>query len=502
MADRMKKDGFFDKMKDNGIALAYGDVTLRTCYSEVDLEDIALETYFSRHVALKCPIVSSPMDTITKHEMAIAIARLGGLGIIHKNLTPKVQATEVAKVKYNLNGLIKRPICVQSDVTVESVLQMIAEKDYNFRSFPVLDSSGKLVGIISGSDFTFCMDTATLVKDAMSDVVLTASSKTDQKAALDIMVEKSKKVLPLLDDDGCIYGMYSLTDVIRNIRDDSPLFNTDKGGRLRVGGAVGVGDDAMHRAELMIKKGVDVLVIDTAHGDSKNVINTLRELKISFPDIDVVVGNVSEPESAARLANEGADGIKVGQGPGSICTTRIVAGVGCPQQTAVYECAKAVRGRGIPVCADGGIKYSGDVVKALAAGADNVMLGSVLAGTKETPGDTIIKDGVQVKVYRGMGSIDAMTANKGSRERYGQKDETEDKLVPEGITGTVPYKSEVEKTIYQLTGGVKSGMGYLGSKNIPELQKRADFHRVLPAGIAESHPHSLRSIQETTNYSR
>jgi len=496
----MKKDLFFENMDDLGIALSYEDATLRTCQSEVSLSEIDLSSKFSRRVPLNMPIISSPMDTVTEHKMAIEMAKLGGLGIIHRNLSPEEQATEIARVKFVLNGLILKPICVNMNDSIESILRMKDSKDFDFASFPVLDSDGKFIGLLTGNDFDFCTDNSVRAFDIMSDNIQTASGEISLSDAYAQMLKNKKKILPLIGSRGEITGMYVFSDLKRIMTGGSPLFNIDSKGNLRVGGTVGVGQEALKRAELMANKGVDVLVIDTAHGDSKNVYDTLKELRSTFSDIDIVVGNVSEPESAQRLVEGGADGIKVGQGPGSICTTRVVAGVGCPQLTAVYECSKAIRGSGVPICADGGIKYSGHVVKALAAGASNVMLGSELAGTKETPGDTIIRNGVQVKIYRGMGSEEAMKESKSSRERYGQSNQRVDKLVPEGLSGTVAYKREVANTIFLHEGGLRSGMGYLGAKNIEQLQENANFRRVLPAGQAESHPHSLLSAEEAPNY--
>jgi IMP dehydrogenase len=496
----LKRDQFFDNMEKLGLAMSYGDVTLRTQYSDIILGEVDLSTRFSRKVPLKCPIVSSPMDTVTEYKMAIEMAKLGGLGIIHRNLMPVDQASEVARVKFYLNGLILKPVCVKLDETIGSIIKMVEEKDFAFRTFPVIDNDGKFVGLLTGNDFEFCIDHTLTAKDVMSKNLLTAPIDVTLKDAYQKMLVNKKKVLPLIDVKGGLSGMYIFSDVKRIMTDGLPQYNTDSKGNLRVGATVGVGDEAIERAELMTNKNVDVIVIDTAHGDSKAVYDTLKELKNNFSGLDIVVGNVSEAESAKRLADAGADGIKVGQGPGSICTTRVVAGVGCPQVTAVHECSKAIRGSGVPVCADGGIKYSGDVAKAIGAGGDTVMLGGTLAGTKESPGKTIINQGVTVKVYRGMGSQEAMESSKASRERYGQTDNKSDKLVPEGVSGVVLYQGKVANTIFQFIGGLRSGMGYLGADSIKSLQEKAVFHRVLPAGQAESHPHSIAITKEAPNY--
>lgn len=496
----MERDVFFDKMEKLGLALSFDDVTLRTRYSEIKLREVNLSTKFSRNVPLKCPIISSPMDTVTEHRMAIEMAKLGGLGIIHRNLSPKDQAAEVARVKFYLNGLILKPISVKMNETIGDIVKMIKERDFAFNSFPVVDENEKFVGLLTGNDFEFCVDYALEAKEVMSKNLLTAPEGISLEEAYKKMLTNKKKVLPLIDQNGSLSGMYVFSDVKRIMTDGLPLYNVDSKGNLRVGATVGVGDEAIERAELMINKGVDVIVIDTAHGDSKAVYDTLIELKNNFSELDIVVGNISEAESAKNLVDAGVDGIKVGQGPGSICTTRIVAGVGCPQISAVHECSKAIRGSQVPVCADGGIKYSGDVVKAIAAGGDSVMLGGALAGTKESPGKTIVRQGVTVKVYRGMGSQEAMEASKASRERYGQAEEKIDKLVPEGVSGVVPYKGEVAKTIFQFVGGLRSGMGYLGAESIESLQEKAAFHRVLPAGQVESHPHNVVMTEEAPNY--
>jgi IMP dehydrogenase len=497
-----KKDNFFEKIEKLGLALSYGDVRLKTAYSEVAPSEVNLKTKFSRRVALNCPLISSPMDMITEHKMAIALAKAGGLGIIHRALKPKDQAKEVSRVKFYLHGLIEKPICLSTQETIKNVLKTAEEKDYSFHSYPVVDARGRLVGLVSNNDIEFCINHNLKVGQIMTKAkeLITAVGQISLKQAFAIMQKNKKKILPLVDKQNKLTGMYVYSDVKRIITGGSPYYNVDDNGNLKVGAAVGVGTDALARAEMLNERGVDVLVIDTAHGDSKAVLETLRELKRKYSKIDVVVGNVSEAESAVRLAKAGADGIKVGQGPGSICTTRVVAGIGCPQVTAVYNCARALRGSGAPVCADGGIEYSGDITVAIAAGADSVMLGKMFSGTSETPGEVFIKNGLPVKQYRGMGSLAAMQANQASRERYGQKDLAKDKLVPEGIEAVVPFKGDVAKIIFQILGGLRSGLGYTGAANIAELQAKADFYYISSAGLSESHPHGVTMEKEAPNY--
>lgn len=497
-----KKDIFFDKIEALGLALSYGDVRLKTSHSEIAPNETSLKSRFSRRVPLNCPLISSPMDMVTEHKMAIALAMAGGLGIIHRALTPKDQAKEVSRVKFYLNGLIEKPICLSLNQTVKEVLKLIEEKKYTFRSFPVLDARGNLLGIVSSRDLEFCPDNKYRVSRVMTKTkdAVTAKGGISFKEAFAIMRKNKKKILPLINSQKKLVGMYVYSDVKRILTGDSPLINTDLNGNLRVGAAVGVGKDAFFRAEQLAERGVDVLVIDTAHGDSRAVLETLKQLKKDYPKIDVVAGNVSEAESAKRLAVAGADGIKVGQGPGSICTTRVVAGIGCPQVTAIYNCSRALRGTGVPVCADGGIEYSGDITVALAAGADSVMLGKMLAGTDEAPGEVFIRNGMPVKQYRGMGSLAAMQASRASRERYSQAETDKDKLVPEGVEAVIPYKGEVANIIFQTLGGLRSGLGYIGAADLNELQAKADFYYISAAGLSESHPHGITMEKEAPNY--
>ncbi|MBI4708747.1 MAG: IMP dehydrogenase [Candidatus Portnoybacteria bacterium] len=487
-------------MEGLGLALSYDDVRLRTGHSKIAPADVDLTTKFSRNITLKCPLASAPMDTVTTHHMAIELAKLGGIGIIHRGFSPSQQAHEVARVKFYLNGLIEKPICVNENETMENIKRRQEEKGYSFHSFPVVNGNGILVGLLTNNDFEFCIDQSAFAKKVMSKELVIAKKGTTINEAFQIMQKSKKKVLPLVDSQKKLAGMYVFSDVKRIVSGGSSNYNLDKNGQLRVGAAVGVGSEALERIEMLTGRGVDVIVVDTAHGDSQPALEILKQAKKQFPALDIVVGNISEPESAKRLALAGADGIKVGQGPGSICTTRIVAGIGCPQLTAVYNCSKAVRGSGIPVCADGGIRYSGDISIAIGAGADSVMLGNLLAGTKEAPGEMVIIQGVPYKNYRGMGSLGAMQESKAARERYRQPDGAKNKLVPEGVEGAVPYKGEVAEIIYQLLGGLRSGMGYVGAANIKELQDKADFYRISGGGLDESHPHNITITKEPPNY--
>lgn len=494
----MKKDAFFEKMVASGIALTYNELRLKTGYSEINPAEASLESWFSRNTPLHVPILSAAMDTVTEVPMAIEMAKNGGLGIIHRALSLEDQASKVKRVKLHLNGRIDNPICVNMNDTIAEIEERKERKKFTFNSFPVLDGEGKIVGLLTQNDFDLTDDNSLPAYKAMTPFadLITAESDTTLEQAYVLLRQARKKVLPLINDSGGITGMYVLTDVKRLLKGSSTLFNIDQGGHLRVGAAIGADENEFDRAVALIKAGCDVLVIDTAHGDSKNVYSMIRKLKAQYPSTDIVAGNVSEGNSAKQLADAGVDGIKVGQGPGSICTTRIVAGIGCPQATAVYECAKAVRGTGIPVCADGGIKYSGDVTIALGLGAHSVMLGRVLAGTDEAPGEIRETFQGRMKVYRGMGSRAAMMASRASRERYRQGDNIE-KLVPEGVESIVPYDGEVSIILTKFIGGLRSGMGYVGAGTIKELQEKADFWRISSAGFEESRPHDVIVTEST-----
>jgi IMP dehydrogenase len=495
-------DAFFQKMDALALALTYDDVRLKTAYSEVDPREVNIETRFSRNIPLKCPIVSAAMDTVTESRMAIALAKIGGIGVIHKALQPEAQASQVKRVKLHLNGLIEKPVTVSEHRTIQAIEEMRREKDYGFNTFPVVNNDEKLIGLLTRNDFDFCENWQLTAGEAMTPLaeLTTAPLGTNLETAYKTMRDARKKVLPLITPTGGVGGMFVFSDAKRLSKSSSlSRHNVDANGHLRVAAAIGTGEAEIARAELLIKAGCDVIVIDTAHGDSKNVYDTLKVFKKLYPSIDIVVGNISEPESAARLADAGADGIKVGQGPGSICTTRIIAGVGCPQVTAVYNCAHAVRGQNIPICADGGIRNSGDIPIAIAAGADCVMLGRGLAGTTETPGSVKETPKGRVKIYRGMGSLGAMQASKASRERYRQGDVASDKLVPEGVETIVPYQGDAEPVIFRQIGGLRAGMGYTGSGSIRELQENGDFRRMSGAGLTESHPHDVTIIESNHN---
>ncbi|MBI2044916.1 IMP dehydrogenase [Candidatus Pacearchaeota archaeon] len=496
----MKDKFVLDESSKKGIALTFDDVRLRTGYSEVLPDNVDIGSRFSRNVSLKAPIVSAAMDTVTEYKMAIQIAKLGGIGVIHRNLSVEEQAFNVSKVKHHLNGLIEKPVCVFENDSIKSIFDRIEEKKFTFRSFPVLNNELKIVGLITRNDFDFCDSLDCSAKDIMSIDLLTAPQETTVEEAFVIMKKEKKKVLPLIDGNGFLAGMYSFSDVKRVKTGALSSYNLDSKGRLRVAAAVGVGEEALRRVRALVEKDVDVIVIDTAHGDTKLVIDTLKKIKSEFA-VDVVVGNVSVGESARRLAEAGADGIKVGQGGGSICTTRIIAGIGRPQVSAIYDCAKAVESFGIPICADGGLRHSGDIPIAIAAGAHSVMMGSMLAGTEEAPGEVVFYQGRKWKVYRGMGSLEAMKSNESSRERYLQG-EGKKQIIPEGVEGLVPCKGNVEETIFQYLGGLRRGMGYAGANTIEELREKGEFDQISLAGIQESHTHDVLITKDSPNYTK
>lgn len=498
----LPKDVFFAAMERQQVSLTYDDVRLRSGESNLMPAEVDLETRFSRNVPLRIPIVSAAMDTVTEDTLAIALAQLGGLGIIHRGLSAEEQASQVVRVKYHLNGRIEKPICVQETDPIEQILMRRDERRFRFHTFPVLNGEGKLTGILTENDFDFCEDTKLLAREVMTRDPITVSSADGLtvQTAYDKMMELKKKVLPVIDELGIVVGLYIFSDVKARVKGSTAGYNLDNRGQLRVGAAIGTSPSDLERAQRLVEKNVDVLVIDTAHGDSAPVYSMLRELKRIYESVDIVVGNVSEPQSARRLLNAGADGIKVGQGPGSICTTRIVAGIGCPQVTAIYECSKALRGSDVPICADGGLKHPGDIPIALGAGAYSVMMGSMLAATHEAPGEIIHHEGRQWKGYRGMGSEGAMKDSAASRERYRQAEGKT--LVPEGVEAMVPYKGPLAPVIAQYIGGLRAGMGYVGAANIDELQRIANFRRLTGAGIAESHVHDVTMIKEPANYKK
>ena len=488
-------DFIADKIVMDG--LTYDDVLLVPAYSEVLPRTVQLSTKFSRNIDLHIPFVTAAMDTVTESAMAIAIAREGGIGVIHKNMGIEEQARQVAIVKRAENGMIYDPVTIQRGRTVGDALALMAE--YHIGGIPVVDNDKHLVGIVTNRDLRFERDLNKLVEEVMtSENLVTTTQQADLAAATLILQENKIEKLPVVDKDGRLVGLITYKDITK--AKDKPMACKDSKGRLRVAAGVGVTADTMERMNALIQAGADAIVIDTAHGHSKFVIEKLREAKATFSDVDIVVGNVATGAAARMLAEAGADAVKVGIGPGSICTTRVVAGVGVPQLSAIYDVATALQGTGVPLIADGGLRYSGDVVKALAAGGYSVMIGSLVAGTEESPGETIIFNGRKFKTYRGMGSLEAM--ENGSKDRYFQSGVVEvKKLVPEGIAGRVPYKGSVQEVIYQLVGGLRSGMGYCGANTIEELHN-AKFTRITNAGVLESHPHDITITSEAPNYSR
>ncbi|MBQ8968542.1 MAG: IMP dehydrogenase [Bacteroidaceae bacterium] len=477
--------------------LTYDDVLLVPAYSEVLPRTVDLTTKFSRNIELKIPFISAAMDTVTESTMAIAIAREGGIGVIHKNMPIEEQARQVAIVKRAENGMIYDPVTIRRGRTVADALELMSE--YHIGGIPVVDEENHLVGIVTNRDLRFELNQNRPIDEVMThDHLVTTHAQTDLFGAAQILQENKIEKLPVVDEENHLVGLITYKDITK--AKDKPMACKDQKGRLRVAAGVGVTDDTLQRMRALVEAGVDAIVIDTAHGHSRFVIEKLREAKQAFPGVDIVVGNVATGEAARMLVEAGADGVKVGIGPGSICTTRVVAGVGVPQLSAVYDVAQALEGTGVPLIADGGLRYSGDVVKALAAGGYSVMIGSLIAGTEESPGDTIIYNGRKFKSYRGMGSLEAMEC--GSKDRYfqsGVKDAK--KLVPEGIAGRVPYKGTVQEVIYQLIGGLRSGMGYCGAQDIQALH-RARFVRITGAGVLESHPHDVTITSEAPNYSR
>lgn len=476
--------------------LTYDDVLLVPAFSEVLPRDVSIQSYFSKNIILQTPVVSAAMDTVTESDMAIAMAREGGIGVLHKNMSIEQQAAEVKRVKRSESGMIIDPITLTKDRTVAQAKSLM--KQFSIGGIPVINEIGELIGIVTNRDLRFEKDNNRLIADVMTkEHLVTAREGTSLKEAEVILQNNKIEKLPVVNASNKLVGLITFRDIIKV--SENPYANKDTFGRLRVAAAIGVSGDTLDRARALVKMGVDALVIDTAHGHSKGVIDLLKIIKKEFPGTDIVVGNIATGEAARYLVDAGADAVKVGIGPGSICTTRVVAGVGFPQLSAIIEVAKAIKGSGVPIIADGGIRYTGDIPKAIAAGADCVMLGSLLAGTKESPGETIIFEGRNFKSYRGMGSVEAMTA--GSKDRYFQ-DVEEDikKLVPEGIVGRVPYKGEVFETMHQFIGGLRAGMGYCGSKDIA-AHKEAKFVRITSSGIRESHPHNVTITKEAPNYS-
>ena len=488
VADKIVMDG-----------LTYDDLLLIPAYSDVLPKTVTLKTKFSRNIELNIPFVTAAMDTVTEAAMAIAIAREGGIGVIHKNMSIEEQAHEVAVVKRAENGMIYDPVTIRKGRTVKDALAMM--HDYHIGGIPVVDDDNRLVGIVTNRDLRFEHRLDKKIDEVMtSENLVVTHQQTDLAAAAQILQENKIEKLPVVDANNRIVGLITYKDITK--AKDKPMACKDEKGRLRVAAGVGVTADTLDRMKALVEAGADAIVIDTAHGHSKYVVEKLVEAKRAFPNVDIVVGNVATGEAAKLLVEHGADAVKVGIGPGSICTTRVVAGVGVPQLSAIYSVFDALKGTGVPLIADGGLRYSGDVVKALAAGGSSVMIGSLVAGTEESPGETIIFNGRKFKTYRGMGSMEAMEQKNGSKDRYFQGDTLEaKKLVPEGIAGRVPYKGTVQEVIYQLIGGLRSGMGYCGANDIVSLHN-AKFTRITNAGVLESHPHDITITSEAPNYSR
>ncbi|MFC6096141.1 IMP dehydrogenase [Flavobacterium qiangtangense] len=481
-----------------GEGLTYDDVLLIPNYSEILPREVSIQSKFSRNITLNVPIVSAAMDTVTESAMAIAMAQEGGIGVLHKNMTIEQQAAEVRKVKRAESGMIIDPVTLPLTATVGDAKQVMRE--YSIGGIPVVDENQTLKGIVTNRDLRFEKNNSRSILEVMTtENLVTAGEGTTLEVAEGILQKNKIEKLPVVNADYKLVGLITFRDITKLTQ--KPIANKDRFGRLRVAAALGVTADAVDRAAALVAAGVDAVIIDTAHGHTKGVVDVLKLVKNKFPDLDVIVGNIATPEAAQYLVENGADGVKVGIGPGSICTTRVVAGVGFPQFSAVLEVAAAIKGSGVPVIADGGIRYTGDIPKAIAAGADCVMLGSLLAGTKESPGETIIFEGRKFKSYRGMGSVEAM--QEGSKDRYFQDVEDDiKKLVPEGIVGRVPYKGELFESMLQFIGGLRAGMGYCGSKNIETLQETGRFVRITASGIGESHPHNVTITKEAPNYSR
>lgn len=485
-----------DASKLVGEGLTYDDVLLIPAYSEVLPSQVSIATRFTRNITLNTPIISAAMDTVTESALAIAMAQQGGIGVIHKNMSIEGQAKEVRKVKRSESGMIQDPVTLNRDAIVGDALYLMSENKIG--GIPVIDDNGMLTGIVTNRDLRFIKELKKPVTEVMtSKNLVTVKKGTSLKKAEKILQKYKIEKLPVVDDDDRLVGLITYRDIIK--LKEHPNSCKDKFGRLRVAAALGVTSDIVERAKALYNAGVDAVVIDTAHGHTASVVEKLKEVKNAFPDLEVIVGNIATAAAARALVDNGADAVKVGIGPGSICTTRVIAGVGVPQLTAIYDVAKELEGTDVPIIADGGIRFTGDIVKAIAAGASSIMIGSMLAGVEESPGETIIYEGRKFKAYRGMGSIEAM--QKGSKDRYFQSDEMDvSKLVPEGISGRVPYKGTLQEVVYQIIGGLQAGMGYCGAPDIKAL-KQAQFVRITAAGVRESHPHDVSITREAPNYS-
>ncbi|MEM8506453.1 MAG: IMP dehydrogenase [Bacteroidota bacterium] len=488
----------FHQNKIVGEGLTYDDVLLVPGYSEILPREVDITSRFTRNIPINVPVVSAAMDTVTESQMAIAMAREGGIGVLHKNMTIAQQANKVRKVKRAESGMIMDPVTLPLDAIVRDAKASM--KEHSIGGIPIVDKSGKLVGIVTNRDLRFERNNDRPIAEVMtSENLVTADVGTTLTEAEDILQANKIEKLPVVDKANILVGLITFRDITKLTQ--KPIANKDRYGRLRVAAAIGVTRDAVDRAGALVKAGVDAIVIDTAHGHTKGVVGALKEVKAAYADLDVIVGNIATAEAARYLVDAGADAVKVGIGPGSICTTRVVAGVGFPQFSAVLEVASSIKGSGVPVIADGGVRYTGDIPKAIAAGADSVMLGSLLAGTEESPGETIIYEGRKFKSYRGMGSVEAM--KEGSKDRYFQDVEDDiKKLVPEGIVGRVPYKGGLYESMHQFIGGLRAGMGYCGAKDISTLQESGRFVKITSSGIHESHPHDVTITKESPNYSR
>lgn len=486
-----------DSAKFYGEGLTYDDVLLVPAFSQVLPRDVSIQSKFSRNISLNTPIISAAMDTVTESQMAIAMAREGGIGVLHKNMTIEEQALKVRAVKRAESGMIMDPVTLPLDSLVKDAKENM--RQYKIGGIPIVDGSGKLAGIVTNRDLRFEKNNERPITEVMTkENLITVTKNTSLADAEEILQRHKIEKLPVIDDQKNLVGLITFRDITKHT--DKPISNKDSYGRLRVAAAVGVTPDIVERTEALVKGGVDAVVIDTAHGHTKGVVEALSKVKKVYPDLDVVVGNIATAEAAKYLVDNGADAVKVGIGPGSICTTRVIAGVGFPQLSAIMDVSKAIKGSSVPIIADGGIRYTGDIPKAIAAGADSVMLGSLLAGTQESPGETVIFEGRKFKTYRGMGSLEAM--NKGSKDRYFQDVEDDiKKLVPEGIVGRVPYKGELFESIHQFLGGLRAGMGYCGTDTIEKLQESGRFVKITASGIRESHPHNIRITKEAPNYS-
>ncbi|HBF34644.1 TPA: IMP dehydrogenase [Candidatus Sumerlaeota bacterium] len=489
-------DKFFEHFQYT--ALSYDDVTLVTQYADFLPNETNLSTRLTRNVTMNIPFVSAAMDTVTEAGMAVAMALNGGIGIIHKNLDPETQRTHVKRVKYYLNGFLRKARTMRPEDTVADLYRVKDEKHWTFHTFPILDADRKLVGMIAKRELKYSDDPQQKLGDIMTRDLRTSPAGTTIEQAHETMRQYKISVLPVVNDAGEFEGMYCYRDVEDILKGNHPLYNRDANHKLRCGAAVG--PNTHERVEILMEADVDVLVVDTAHGHTKGVIDMVKWIKQKYPQVDVIAGNVAAPEGVKALCEAGADAVKIGVGPGSICTTRVVAGVGVPQLTAVYQCAKEAAKFNVPVIADGGIRYSGDVAKALAAGASSIMMGGVLAGTEESPGERMLYNGRQYVIYRGMGSLEAMAQRNGSADRYGQAGVQAEKMVPEGVEGMVPYAGPLEAVLNQFAGGLRGSMGYNGCRTIPELHERARFYNVTAAGQRESHPHDILMTKDAVNY--